>query len=644
MIDLSVIIVSYNVKYFLRQCLQSVARALEGLNGEVWVVDNASIDGSVEMVREEFPWVKVIANDINLGFARANNQAIRLAQGKYVLLLNPDTIVQEDTFREVIRFLEAHPEAGAVGVKIIDGQGRFSVDSRRDLPSAWNIFCKLSGLYKLFPKSRLFGRYHLTYLPEDEIAEVPVLLGAFMCMPRRVLEEVGLLDERFFMYAEDIDLCYRILQAGYKNYYLPTTQIIHFKGESTKTRSLNYVLTFYKASLQFVQKHYKGLRRWPAAFLYQLGIISAGIFSALKRVLQHIYLPIVEGAALYGVGLALFHFWRDFSGKSFFPHYEIWALSGYAAAFVLAHMLFLNYASPYRIRRIAGAVLVGLLLIVVVSYLFPSINVSRFMVLSMAVAAVPIALSVRALDNWLRKGRLHLTGDLSHRVLVVADPTQFARLRKLLFEDIRYPAEFLGFVSPRPHKDAVGTPAQLPYLLDRYNPDELIFCNASLTSQEIISLMMRYFYRKLSFKIIPPYADYLIGPQSILVSRNSVRLYLRLHQPEVLFQKKIFDLAAGVALLLAYPFTFWVYHAPLAALRSLIGVLLGRYHFVSYSEFPSEEMPLLKEGVLTTDLLREHYPHIFSIDLMYAYRYSVLLDWKILLIGLPYLGALRKQK
>ncbi|MCX7606791.1 MAG: glycosyltransferase family 2 protein [Bacteroidia bacterium] len=643
MIQLSVIIVSYNVKYFLRQCLQSVARAMEGLSVEVWVVDNASIDGSVEMVREEFPWVKVIANPVNLGFAKANNQGIRLSQGQYVLLLNPDTIVQEDTFREVLRFMNDHPEAGAVGVKIIDGQGRFSPDSRRDLPSAWNIFCKISGLYKLFPQSKIFGRYHLTYLPENEVTAVPVLLGAFMCMSRSVLDQVGLLDERFFMYAEDIDLCYRILQAGYTNYYLPTTQIIHFKGESTKSRSLNYVLTFYKASLQFIQKHYRGWKRWPAAFLYQMGILSAALLSGAKRVFQRVYLPLLEVGALYGLGLALLSFWQDFSGKSFYPVYEVWGILAYAVTFVLSHLLFLNYAPPYRIRRVVGAVLIGFLAIALVSYLVPPINVSRFMVLGLAIGAVPVSLVLRALDNWLRKGRLYLTGELSHRVLVIAEPSQFARIRKLLFEEIRYPAEFVGFVSPRSHKESVGTPAQLPYLLDKYAPDELIFCNASLTSQEIISLMMRYFYKKLSFKIIPPYADYLIGPQSILVSRNSLRLYLRLHQPEVLFQKKVFDLAASVALLLAYPVTFWIYHEPWAALRSLVGVLLGRYHFVSYSEFPSEEMPLLKEGVLTTDLLREHYPHTFSVDLMYAHRYSVLLDWKILLMGLPHLGTLHSR-
>lgn len=639
MIDLSVVIVSYNVKYFLRQCLQSVARAMEGLNVEVWVVDNASIDGSVEMVREEFPWVKLIANSTNLGFAKANNQAIRLAAGRHILLLNPDTIVQEDTFRVVVDFLDSHPEAGAVGVKIIDGQGRFSPDSRKDLPSAWNIFCKLSGLYKLFPKSKVFGRYHLTFLPEDEIMPVPVLSGAFMAIPKAVLNKVGLLDERFFMYAEDIDLCYRILKAGYQNYYVPTTQIVHFKGESTKSRSLNYVLTFYKASLQFVQKHYRGWRRWPTALFYQLGILSAAGLSVLKRVFTAIYLPVLEVALLYLLGLGIFHFWRDYKGGTFHPQYQVWGLLGYSLAFAIGHVVFLNYSPPYRIRRIVGAVLVGFLLIVVVSYLIPSINVSRFMVLALAVGAAPVGLALRSADNWLRKGRPYLTGDISHRVIVVAEPGQFARIQRLLFEDIQYPAEFLGFVSPRPHPQAIGTPAQLPYLLEHYQPDELIFCNTSLSSQEIISLMMRYFYKKLSFKIIPPYADYLIGPQSILVSRHSLRLYLRLHQPEVLFQKKIFDLVVSVVLLSAYPFTFWIYHEPWGAFRSLLGVLLGRYHFVSYSEIPSEEMPLLKEGVLTTDLLRKHYPQTFSVDLMYAHRYSVLLDWKILLTGLPHLGA-----
>ncbi len=640
-IQLSVIIVSYNVKYFLRQCLQSVERALEGISGEVWVVDNASVDGSVEMVKNEFPRVHLIANDTNVGFAKANNQAIRQARGQYILLLNPDTIVQEDTFHKVLDFFQSHPEAGAVGVKIIDGNGRFAYDSRRDFPSGWNVFTKITGLYRLWPKSKLFGSYHLSYLPEDEIAPVPVLLGAFMCIPKKVLDEVGLLDERFFMYAEDIDLCYRIVQAGYTNYYLPTTQIIHFKGESTKLHSLSYVLTFYKASLQFIQKHYRGWKRWPVAWLYQVGILVAAFLSAGKRIFHKVALPITEWAALWAMGYGLTAAWSASTGKNFPAFYYTFVLPLYALWLVITHLVFMNYTPPYRIRKVIGGAMGGFLLIVLTGYFLPPINYSRFIAGALAFGAIPLGLMIRALHNWLRQGRLHLTDEIAQRVLIVAAPEHFQRLRKLLFEDIRYPAEFLGYVSPVPHPETLGTLAQLPSIIEHTNAEELVFCNASLSSQEIITLMTRYFYKRLSFKIIPPYADYLIGPQSILVSRYSLRLYLRLHQPEVLFQKKLFDIAAAVLLLLSYPITFWIYHKPRAALKSLLGVLAGRYHFVSYSEIPTEEMPLLKEGLLTTDFLRAHYPRILNADLLYAHRYSILLDWKILMLGLPYLGTAR---
>ncbi len=640
-VQLSVVIVSYNVKYFLRQCLQSVERALEGISGEVWVVDNASVDGSTEMVKSEFSWVHLIANDTNVGFAKANNQAIQQARGQYILLLNPDTIVQEDTFHKVLAFFRSHPEAGAVGVKIIDGNGRFAYDSRRDFPSGWNIFTKITGLYRLWPKSKLFGGYHLSYLPENEIAPVPVLLGAFMCVPKKILDEVGLLDERFFMYAEDIDLCYRIAQAGYTNYYLPTTQIIHFKGESTKLHSLSYVLTFYKASLQFIQKHYRGWKRWPAALLYQVGIIVAASLSTVKRIFHKVVLPFTEWAILWATGYGLTAAWSASTGKVFPNFYYTIILPLYALWLVIAHLVFMNYTPPYRIRKVIGAAMSGFLLIVLTGYFLAPINYSRFIAGALAFGAIPLGLMIRSLHNWLRQGRLHLTGEISQRVLIVAAPEHFRRLRKLLFEDIRYPAEFLGYVSPTPHPEALGTLAQLPSIVEHTNAEELVFCNASLSSQEIITLMTRYFYKRLSFKIIPPYADYLIGPQSILVSRYSLRLYLRLHQPEVLFQKKLFDMAAAVLLLLSYPFIFWIYHKPLAALKSLLGVLSGRYHFVSYSEIPTEEMPLLKEGLLTTDFLRTHYPRTLNADLLYAHRYSVLLDWKILMLGLPHLGTAR---
>ena len=252
---LSVIIVNYNVKYYLEQCLKSVRRASEGLQVKVFVVDNLSTDGSVPYLRDRFPEVTFIENKENVGFARANNQAIRQSKGKYVLLLNPDTIVPEDAFSRFVSFMESHPEAGGAGAYMLHADGTFALESRRGLPTPFVAFCKMSGLAALFPKSRLFGRYYMRYLDKDEVSEIEVISGAYMMLRREALDKVGLLDEDFFMYGEDIDLSFRVLQGGYKNYFLPV-RMLHYKGESTVKSSYRYVYTFYQAMRLFFRKHY----------------------------------------------------------------------------------------------------------------------------------------------------------------------------------------------------------------------------------------------------------------------------------------------------------------------------------------------------------------------------------------------------
>ena len=252
---LSVVIVNYNVKHYLEQCLESVCRASEGLQVEVFVVDNLSTDGSIPYLRTRFPEINFIENKENVGFARANNQAIRLSKGKYVLLLNPDTIVTEHTFADFITFMDAHPEAGAAGAYMLRTDGTFAPESRRGLPTPFVAFCKMSGLASLFPKSRLFGRYYMRYLDENETNEIEVISGAFMWLRREALDKAGLLDEDFFMYGEDIDLSYRIAKSGYKNYFLPS-RMLHYKGESTEKSSYRYVYTFYQAMRLFFRKHY----------------------------------------------------------------------------------------------------------------------------------------------------------------------------------------------------------------------------------------------------------------------------------------------------------------------------------------------------------------------------------------------------
>jgi GT2 family glycosyltransferase len=256
---ISVIIVSYQVKYFLEQCLFSVEKALEGIGEtEIIVVDNHSQDGSVEYLLPKFPTVKFLVQTENLGFSRANNRALTQAKGKYILFLNPDTILPEDFFRISLSFMDRTPGIGAAGFRMVDGSGRFLKESRRGFPTPWTSFCKLSGLTALFPNSRLLAGYYLGHLPEDQTQPAPILSGACMCIPRAVLEKTGAFDERFFMYAEDIDLSYRIEQKGFTNYYIADTTILHFKGESTR-KDAQYIRRFYGAMVQFRRKHFKSL-------------------------------------------------------------------------------------------------------------------------------------------------------------------------------------------------------------------------------------------------------------------------------------------------------------------------------------------------------------------------------------------------
>lgn len=267
--DISVIIVNYNVREFLNNALVSLLKALEGYSSEVFVVDNASDDGSIELIQQRFPQVHLIVNKSNVGFAKANNQALTLATGKYLLLLNPDTIVQEDTFSKLIEFFSKNNTAGMVGCKILNPDGSLQLACRRSFPTPWTAFTKTFGLSSLFPKSKLFARYNLTYLDPDKPCEVDAISGSFMMMKREVFEKIGGLDETFFMYGEDLDLCYRIQQSGWKVFYVPATSIIHYKGESTKRSDIDELKVFYTAMRLFVRKHHTGSAFLNGSFILE---------------------------------------------------------------------------------------------------------------------------------------------------------------------------------------------------------------------------------------------------------------------------------------------------------------------------------------------------------------------------------------
>ncbi len=309
-LKLSVIIVNYNVKYYLDQCIRSVLRAFEEMNtpAEIIVVDNHSADGSVDYLEQRYPqklypMVRFVRSAHNLGFARANNIAIRQSRGEYVLLLNPDTIVGEDALKASVDFMDVHEDAGAVGVRMLGAQGRRAMESRRGLPTPMVSFFKMLGFCNRWPHHRLFGKYYMGYLPWDEPCQIEVVSGAYCMLRRKALDEVGLLDEDFFMYGEDIDLSYRVLKGGYHNYYLPV-DILHYKGESTQKSSFRYVHVFYEAMLIFFRKHYSGM-----TFLLSLPIKTAiyakalmalvGMLSERMRKSLGFFAPSAEGAQHY---------------------------------------------------------------------------------------------------------------------------------------------------------------------------------------------------------------------------------------------------------------------------------------------------------------------------------------------------------
>ena len=252
---LSVVIVNYNVKYFLEQCLHSLEQAAMGIDHEVIVIDNASTDGSTEYITARFPKVKWMACRENNGFSKGNNIAIAHAKGEYILMLNPDTIVTKEAVEGCIAFMDNNADAGACGVYMLRTDGTFAPESRRALPTPFVAFCKMSGLSNLFPKSRTFGRYYMQYLDKEETNPIEIISGAYMMLRHKTIKKTGALDEDFFMYGEDIDLSYRILKSGYRNYYLPL-RILHYKGESTNKSSYRYVHTFYRAMQLFFKKHY----------------------------------------------------------------------------------------------------------------------------------------------------------------------------------------------------------------------------------------------------------------------------------------------------------------------------------------------------------------------------------------------------
>jgi len=489
--QLSVIIVNYNVKYFLEQCLYSVQKACLGIEAEIIVTDNNSTDGSRDYLEQKFPQVKFIWNSENAGFAKANNQAVENATGDFILFLNPDTILSEDSIAQCLQFFACNTNAGALGIHMVDGSGNFLKESKRAFPSPLTSLFKLCGLAMLFPRSKIFARYYLGHLSENENHEVDVLAGAFMLVPKKVLDQTGSFDERFFMYGEDVDLSYRIQMAGYKNYYYAKSTIIHFKGESTKSESINYVRIFYKAMSLFVTKHYSGSKAGVFVFLIQTAIIIRAFFSALGKQVQKISLPILDASIILGsFGLTRFlwsYFIRHEQNNS--PNMIRLAFPLFTALFLATAFYIGLYNKGYRQVQLVRTTIVATLVLLSLYALLPKSIWFSWGILATGIAlAFMLMTAVRLLFIQLRYLETGIENEERRQTIVVASEKDFLVVVDLL-QKSGNSESVLGRVGEATleHAPALGTMDQLPVLVKKYSVKQIIFCENGLSFKAIIS-------------------------------------------------------------------------------------------------------------------------------------------------------------
>ena len=624
---LSIVIVNYNVKHFLEQCLYSVKHAIDNIETEVFVVDNASSDGSCEMVREKFSWVKLIASETNLGFSKGNNLAMQEATGEYVLLLNPDTVVAEDTFRKCIAFMDARPNTGAIGVRMIDGKGNFLPESKRGLPTPSVAFYKTFGLSKIFSKSPTFNRYHLGFLPEHETNEVEILSGAYMFMRKKVLDKIGLLDETFFMYGEDIDLSYRIVKAGYENYYFADTTIIHYKGESTRKGSLNYVKVFYNAMIIFARKHFSGNQSGLFSLFINLAIFFRGFLTILANLFSSSYLFMIDALLGFGGIYLVTRYWEDmikYTDNYYPQQFKFIVVPVYILIWILSTFLNGGYDKPFRISNIFRGIFFGTLAIAAVYAFLPNEwRFSRAIIILGAIWTAVEMMLTRTLYHLIKYQSLSIESEDGHKALLVGSEEECLRAEKLLLM-AGAESEVVSFVTDQ---------SRLKQLAGAYDINEIIFCSRDLTFSQIIN-NIGLCGNKVDYKILNPDSEAFIGSNSKNTAGDlySVNHNLNLAKAASQRKKRLFDFASSIVFMVLLPLNLFVIKNFAGFISNLSAVLLGRKTWVGYVK-QSIKLPSLKEGVVNTasalSTEKLDADTLAKIDLLYARHYSVAKDLKL---------------
>ena len=645
-LQLSIIIVNFNVKYFLEQCLSSVIKALNGIESEILVVDNNSSDGSKEFFAGRFPGVVFIWNNQNYGFAKANNQALGHASGEYILFLNPDTIVQEDSLVKCMAFLKEHANRGALGIRMLDGGGNFLKESKRAFPSPQTSLYKLSGITQIFPHSKTFASYHLGHLNDLENHEVDVLAGAFMMIPHSIIKKIGAFDEKFFMYGEDVDLSFRIQKAGYKNYYYAGSSILHFKGESTKKGSLNYVKLFYKAMIIFVQKHYGGTRAGLFTSLIQLAIMIRGFVSAIGKFIKWIGMPFIDA------GIILMSFWlikiwwnafikRDVSYSS---NLLIIAFPVFTLVFLATSYYSGLYDNGYKQSRLNKSTLSALLILLSGYALLPEyLRFSR----GILVFGTFMAFMLITLLRWfLVKWQVIESADEDdeHRqTIIVGTKKEFKEAHELM-QMAGMGDRVLGRVDVNGgESNAIGNLKQLKFLIEMYPIREVVLCQGKLSFVEVIDTM-KSIPSRLRIKFHAQGTQSIIGSDSkhetgkIVSAHRNMKLGNSINRRN----KRVTAVIVSLIFLITFPIHLACQHKPLLFFKNVFAVLFLRMEWVGYAT-TEMKLPPLNPGLLTTTGLPTALnllplQSLKSTDEWYAADYHVMKDVWIVWKGYKHLS------
>lgn len=649
MTKVSVIIVNYNVKYFLEVCLHSVLRAGEGGDIEVIVVDNNSKDGSAEMVKEKFPSVVYIANADNVGFSKANNQGVAIAKGEYILFLNPDTVMPEDFFTKTLPYLDANLAVGSLGPRLIDGKGQFAPDSKKSFPSLSVALFKTTGLNKLFSKSTFFNKYYSVHVGEHETAAVDVLSGCCMLVRVSAMQKAGgAFDEDYFMYCEDVDLSYRINKAGYKNMYYPEVDLIHYKGESTRKATLSYVRIFNEALVTFVKKHYSKQNAAMFRLFINIGILLRAIFGVLKQVLKVLRMPLFDALIMFATLWFMKEFWvvhvknimpiPASSVIATFPVYILlWGIS-----------LYINgaYDQPYRALRVIRGMIIGT--IVILAYyglLAPNLRYSRAIIIFSGFICTVLMLALHEVLYRLGIFKFIPYDKLPRKAIIVGEQYAYQQTAATL-KQVHYAPELSGRVSPTHiQQDALATLHNMKALVYTAGIDEVIFCVNGLSYKQIFAQMVLC-GDAYDYKIHLPGSSSFVGSNSSHTSGDLYTIDRRYNLSSFthLRNKRMLDIFSSILLFILSPVLIFFMQKPMGYMANVFSVLIGKRTWIGYAAANSKDngLPSLKESVLPPyNVLQGYEPAEVvkeQLNDVYARQYTPATDINLMLNNLKYLG------